>query len=514
MRRFLTYAAGICTLLWLVSSATASSQQRDKWVIEGQVVDAQTGAPLSKADVLLRKRSENTEELHFKTGPDGRFRFEGQETAACELTVQRTGYLRQQYRESRRGPALLAVGRGMERTGILVALLRSAAITGKVTDESGDPVEYMTVVAIRQGQSGPRRTQRGPTGITNDLGEFRIPGLAKGKYLVRSDPSGMGSSWTSMEYSQQGRPVIMQRNDGRMAEYEPTFSPGTLSPNEAAIVELNTGEEARADIWLQPSHAVAVRGRIPAVATLKEGRTLSNWNVRLIPAESERLFIDELMVNYIKGTGEFEFRSVRPGQYTLFVLFGEEGDVMFSSVPVEVGRQDVEGIEVYPTPGIELKGRITVEGGVVDFEDVSVFLVASEGPRRGSIDAEIDEKGNLAFDDLIAGKYQVHFRESGGDYYLKSARWGGGCVGRQPELAAGQPTTVGTGYRTIEFICDWHGSLGGRAGGGKCVRGRGRCRAWRSVPLDEYYVYWQRREFFLRAVGAGGVPGICFRQRD
>jgi hypothetical protein len=92
---------------------------------------------------------------------------------------------------------------------------------------------------------------------------------------------------------------------------------------------------------------------------------------------------------------------------------------------VEVGGQDVEGIELYPQPGIELKGRITIEGATVDFEDVDVFLVAPEGPRRGNISAEIDEEGNLTFDDLITGKYEIHFRGSGGQQYLKSARWGG-----------------------------------------------------------------------------------------
>lgn len=89
----------------------------------------------------------------------------------------------------------VAEGRAVEN--IDVALPPAGAITGRVTDDLGDPIERATVTAMRMGYSerGPRLVRVGKIASTNDAGEYRIAHLQPGEYFVvaaeRSD--GFGS---------------------------------------------------------------------------------------------------------------------------------------------------------------------------------------------------------------------------------------------------------------------------------------------------------------------------------
>lgn len=61
-------------------------------IVEGQVLD-RGGAPVPGANVLLYERAfiTNNEKQRAVTGPDGRFRFEGNTSHAIQLQAERPG---------------------------------------------------------------------------------------------------------------------------------------------------------------------------------------------------------------------------------------------------------------------------------------------------------------------------------------------------------------------------------------------------------------------------------------
>jgi hypothetical protein len=63
---------------------------------------------------------------------------------------------------------------------INVALQRGSVIAGRVTDEFGEPITRATVQAMRFTYSvdGQRRPQASEIATTDDLGQFRLFGLA------------------------------------------------------------------------------------------------------------------------------------------------------------------------------------------------------------------------------------------------------------------------------------------------------------------------------------------------
>ena len=75
---------------------------------------------------------------------------------------------------------------------INIAMPRGAVITGRVTDEFGDAVPNVFISLLRpqfvQGQQRLMPAGAGSFPATNDIGEYRMFGLAPGQYYVAAQP--------------------------------------------------------------------------------------------------------------------------------------------------------------------------------------------------------------------------------------------------------------------------------------------------------------------------------------
>src|SRR5208283_153379 len=97
-------------------------------------------------------------------------------------------------------------------------LIPAAVITGHVYYEDGEPVLDAVVSAMRFTYlNGQRRMVGAGTKQTNDLGEYRLYGLAPGKYIVQA----------------AARTKQAQNPAGKQG-YEPIFYPGVPDVEHAA----------------------------------------------------------------------------------------------------------------------------------------------------------------------------------------------------------------------------------------------------------------------------------------
>src|SRR6185369_215301 len=82
--------------------------------------------------------------------------------------------------------------RGEVRTGVDLKLTAQGVISGRVTDQDGDPISNIQVQALVSQRIGSRRelTQRGTTG-TDDQGNFRLQ-VNPGRYYLRARDSSGG----------------------------------------------------------------------------------------------------------------------------------------------------------------------------------------------------------------------------------------------------------------------------------------------------------------------------------
>ena len=148
----------------------------------------------------------------------------------------------------------------------MLRLTPHGVIAGRVLDEDGEPVERVQVSTMRyQSFRGSGNCcLRG--GMTDDLGEYRIFGLAPGKYCA------------SARYQQRGFMAAEDRTAGGKPDedYVPTYYPGTNDPAGAVLVAVTAGSVLGGTDTLRKARTVRVRGRWPMPR--EKGFRTTSWS--------------------------------------------------------------------------------------------------------------------------------------------------------------------------------------------------------------------------------------------
>jgi len=165
------------------------------------------------------------------TDETGAFEFVDLPTGNFSLSADKPGFITSRYPEqtrTMRGNRPLQVSDGQTLTGIIVPMYRGGAITGRVIDAHGDPVEFAQIQMLRAAARGLPQSRGGTA--TNDLGEFRAPKLEPGSYFI----------------------VAVQRNqqpdDPSDAASLPTFYPGVVALDQAQPIPSDAGRRLTASI--------------------------------------------------------------------------------------------------------------------------------------------------------------------------------------------------------------------------------------------------------------------------
>ncbi len=360
-----------------IASATASPTAPASGTgrIRGRVVRADTGAPLRGAQVLL------SGDIQFArraiADDDGRYEFTEVPAGRYSLQADLVGYLMVSHGQRRPGEPgqQIALADAQALNQIDFALPRGGVITGRVTDESGEPVTGAQI-RIERYQYGPggRQLVTFPLGIgqtgfpgTNDLGEFRVFGLAPGEYVV------------SARF--QSREVTPGAGGVRDAAetFQPTYFPGTERVAEARTVRVGASQEVAAPFALVPGKMVRLSGTV----TTSNGSPAAGFNVRL--ATQTATTSGEADGGFVAADGSFAIGNVAPGDYVLRVRPQPAGPgAEVASLPITVTTEDISGIRLTTTPGTRIAGRLEWEGSAPrPTATLRVNTASAQWPRRG-----------------------------------------------------------------------------------------------------------------------------------
>ena len=170
---------GLFALAWLACAIAAQAA-----VIEGTVLERQTGRALARARVLLMPISAGGAQTSVFTDTHGGFSIQAA-AGAYVLNVERRGYAPAFYgQKTWNSPGTPIVVESEGRFAANVQLSRLGAILGQVLDENGVGLPDFQVYAYRD----TKPLQLTAQGVTDDRGVFRIGGLSPGRYRVRSGP--------------------------------------------------------------------------------------------------------------------------------------------------------------------------------------------------------------------------------------------------------------------------------------------------------------------------------------
>lgn len=333
--------------------------------IRGTITAADTGTPLRRAVVRLSAR-EMSEGRTAMTDAQGIYEFTELPAGRYSLFFSKGGFVSLQYGQRRpfEGGRPIEVRDGERLSGANVVLPRGSVITGRVVDEFGEPVAEAFVSVMRyQFMRGRRRLLPAGRGSqTNDLGQYRVYGLAPGEYYV-------SVSVRNMEFGPE--------TVGEVTGFAPTYFPGAANPAEAQRVAVALGQEAVADVTLVPSRLVKVSGTIVD----STGKPVQNGFIRLTtPGEFSPM---SGAMGRIRESGAFTISGVPPGSYTLVASTRGGGPMRqgppandeaaeAASLPITVGNEDVEGVLVTTSKGGRAVGQVVIESGVANVTPTSL----------------------------------------------------------------------------------------------------------------------------------------------
>jgi hypothetical protein len=239
----------------------------------------------------------------------------------CSIDAERVGFLSPSRWES------FPLGSGTHKDAVKVLLTPTGALTGRVVNAAGEPVEGVNVsVEIANGNSF--------SATSDDKGEFRIGGLRPGKYRVKVTPQ-------SMPFP----PEI--RTDGSAEQHDAaTYYPDSLNAKGAQRLEVKAGAEVSGvDIQLVRTPMVEVSGKVSGIPAGVKG-------VMIQTQPSGQAIM-------VKADGSFTMWRLDPGKYTLQAQqWGGQSQLMSAPIEIEVTSANLEHLELRMVPPFEIAGQL------------------------------------------------------------------------------------------------------------------------------------------------------------
>ena len=409
-------------LLLLPLALAAQTKPEDPCSISGQVTNATTGEPVRRALVYLRRidgspggvmniQVSNT----VTTDAAGRFAMAGIAPGKYRLSAEHNGFIVTTY--GARGPGkagtLLTLEPGQNSSDLTMRMTPHGVIAGRVLDEEGEPVPSANVQVSRQQYiQGRKQMSRMNGASTNDLGEYRVFGLAPGRYYVSADT--------------RPNQMLAQTED----EYVTTYFPRATDGAAAAPIDVTPGAQLRnIDIALAKMHTVTVRGRVASeVGPPAGGENARRTNLNVMLSARNAMVAGG---GFNRGAtvtpdGTFELRGVTPGSYFVVGQANAQGKTFTARAPIEVGGTNIEGITLAIRGGVPVSGRVRVEGE--SSASIGQLRVTLQPAAMGGImfapipTQQVKENGSFQLDDVGADQYMVSIGSLPEGFYVKSVR--------------------------------------------------------------------------------------------
>ena len=406
--------------------------------VEGVVTNALTGKPLPEAHVrFVVAGNQKARRFGAITTADGKFAIGPIDPGNYQANADRQGYVA--------GGAIVnvKVAPGDAVRDIELKLAPHAVIAGRVVDGNGDPAESVQVEAVRGSARSEHRT--------NARGEFRLSGLAAGKYLIRALP---GNGGRDQEI----------RTDGSQDEnYGVTYYPGTRSEQEAAVVEARAGMETGGiEIRLARAPVVRLSGKVTNAPEGARDYYMERTDVRFA------------ITGRFNGPN-FGLWRLPSGRSALYVSCKDLTGRQWESALMEFDIADVN-IDNFDLPVIlpfEVSGRVDWDGQAPSAGDRQAARLRLQGFTNWAHSAEgkIAENGTFRIPKTSPGRYRVELAGAPENTYVKSVRQGSvEMANRTVDLryGPGEPISItvsSQGAQISGVVHDEKGPVGGMSVG-------------------------------------------------
>ncbi len=355
----------------------------------GTVVNGVSGEPIHHALVQFlgaRMRS-------VLTGPDGRFQLEDVPAGPLNVIVNKPGFFDARAIPGHRQDATYSFGSG--KTDVVLKLFPAAKISGRLTDQDDEPVEQTTVQVLSESITNGRKewAVRGAAS-TDDDGSYRSDDLPPGRYIV--------FAWGHAALDNSGTaPQVIA----------PTFYPEGQEPALAQVIDLQPGQNFRADFHLraQAGHSIAgtISGFPPELGltyTFSTAGLSNNWPT----------------IDVDQSHGRFAGRGIPNGNWILTVEANvSRGRSYAARQEIAVDGTDIQNIQILLRPSVSIPLIVNHSAKFVGAGNPGISAVlTSDGPggnfRQYGLMSR-DQKSPPAFENVTQGRYTLNVQGFGGE---------------------------------------------------------------------------------------------------
>jgi protocatechuate 3,4-dioxygenase beta subunit len=380
------------------SSTALPSQSPDAtFRIAGTIVNAIGGNPLARARVTIVDAKNRQKAQWMITSDDGRFDFKQVSPGKYSLQGAKRGFIPAFYDEHEGFSTAIVTGAGLDTEHLVLRLDPSAMLSGKILDELGEPVRQATVSLYRENrQVGVGRIIKFRVSMTDDQGGYEFSNLDAGSYFI----SATAKPWYALHTVSSGEPaagnVPAAVDQSLDVAYAITYYGDATEPDDATPIPVRGGDHLQADIHLNPVPALHLIFHAPENGangfTMPMLQKPSFDGMEMIQSDGMRQL----------SSGVFEMTGVAPGRYSVRTPEAGRG-AEANEVDITTNGQELDMSTAQRASTV--KATIQVLGEATLPPQIEVALRNSK--MRIVAWQEMDAKGEVEFQDLAPGKYDV-----------------------------------------------------------------------------------------------------------
>lgn len=276
---------------------------------------------------------------------------------------------------------------------------RTYTVTGRIIDaDTNQPLPGVDfsfgALQTNQNQTYLSGTYS-PNTPTNSKGEFRLEGVAPGRYAIMASSNSMFNQTSNQAPKVYSDPLPFEVTDADIADLEVKAQRG-LSISGLVVTEGITDKKVLATL-----SRLIVAGYVQPAANTIQG----SMSVTTSPIASD---------------GTFQLDGLRPGKVQIDVggfTSTESRGITISRIVHEraTGRrielapgQSVSGVRVYLTYGTGvIKGQVKVEGAALPADAMMFVSVQRQSDMTGLSSAQVDSRGRFVAQGIPTGTYEV-----------------------------------------------------------------------------------------------------------
>jgi hypothetical protein len=420
-----------------VVDSVGDDQRNKPAKVEGKVLNSVSAVPIGKVKLTLRSLASTRPSKYVVTSDaEGIFVFDHVEPGRYTLSAEKPGFLEQIYGPQRTTPLTVSEGQLMKE--ILFQLTPQGVISGKVTDQTGEPMHGVQVMVMQRGYwKGKRVMIPGRGTFTNDTGEYRIANLRPGSYYLQARWGDLMAGVMPFSHADAPSAVFSEKPE---EGYAATYYPSSLDPTGAVALQVTPGGELRdIEIQARKTRVFRVRGQVIDSVT---GQALTDARVMLTPTSGDYRMM--WMISSMGGPrirdGNFEVSNVLPGSYYATAEATINGQTSYARQSVYVGDRNVTDVVIGIPRAIDVRGRVRMSGQepptppeqqspsqqTFRTEKVGIDFIPAEGFGVGEWSpAAVNGDGSFVLRNVVPDKYRIYLLGMPPGAYLKSIRVGG-----------------------------------------------------------------------------------------